>query len=239
MKSQILLLAILLSLLASAQIKPASQVSFDSKWIKNEHFNMIFYSVNGTIKTEIGRIKNTIEITNKDNVMQSMVFSSKMFKTDFIDKSLYNLKTLKPILHESSNDQRTIRIKYEDSIRCSYKGMNDKKNLKHTEINKLNQNYFDSSTYQNIIRWLPLKNGYKKDLDLYNYDPNSTIGFMKAHITEVITEDYKTKKEGIRKVFKVTEFFDKSKTVHFIDLENRRLWKLEVNDGKVVIIREE
>ena len=235
MKNKLAILAIIVSTWLNAQ----SVKTFQKKWIKNENYTMIFYTVKDTSKMELGKIKNSIEITPNDYIKQSMVFSSKMFKTDFKDNSLYTRKTLAPILHISSNDQRALQIIYKDSIKCSYIGMKDNKKQSHSEVNNSTLTYYDSSTYQNIIRWLPLKEGYKKELDVYNYDPNSSIGFMKATITDVSLDQYETKKLGIRDVYKVTEFFSNSKTVHYIDIKDRRLWKQEVNDGKVLIIRQE
>lgn len=239
MKKHITFLAILISTFVLAQKKQTNQIAFEDKWVKNENYTMIFYRVNDTTKFEIGRIKNAIEVIKGKSILQSLIFSSKMFKSDFIDNSIYDFKTLKPLLHESSNDQRSIQIKYEDSIRCKYIATTDKKTQKHVEINDNKTNYLDSSTYQNIIRWLPLSEGYQVEFIVYNYDPNNTTGFIKVQILPVVIEDYKTKKEGVRKVFKVIETFGKLKTIHFIDKEDRRLWKQEINDGKILNIREE
>tara|TARA_R110000868_G_scaffold131361_4_gene341408 strand:+ start:6905 stop:7612 length:708 start_codon:yes stop_codon:yes gene_type:complete len=220
-------------------INAQSKKTFQSKWIKNENYTMLFYAVNDTTKVEMGKIKNSIELTPSDYIKQSMIFSSPMFKSDFKDNSLYTRKTLTPILHISSNDKRSIQIIYKGSIKCSYIDMQNGKKQAHTEMNNSKLLYYDSSTYQNIIRWLPLKEGYKEELDVYNYDPNTTIGFMKVKITDVSHDNYKTQKSGIREVFRVTEFFGESKTVHFIDKVDRRLWKVEVNDGKVIMLRQE
>jgi len=43
---------------------------------------LVLYVANDTTKTEIGRINNTIQVT-AEKKLQSMIFSSKMFKNRF------------------------------------------------------------------------------------------------------------------------------------------------------------
>lgn len=99
--------------------------------------------------------------------------------------------------------------------------------------------YNKVGAYQNIIRWLPLKEGYKKELLVYDFDPNSNTSFSKVQILEVKSENFQTDNSGIRPVFKVTEIYKDSKTVHFIDKVDRRIWKHEFNDGKLIILYDE
>lgn len=232
---------IILSILALTLItfvNAQNNSTFESKWIKNESCDMTFYSIKDTIKTVIGEIENKLEI-NEGIIIQSMTFKSKMFKNDFVDVTEYRLSNLKPIFHSSNNDQRFLTVVYGDTIHAIYRSVIDKRITSYVEIINNKLNYFESSTYQNIIRWLPLKEGYTNDIAIYNYDPNSRTGIFEVKITEVISENYQTKKEGIREVWKVTELYENLITVHFIDKIDRRIWKQEVNGGKMGIIRNE
>lgn len=212
--------------------------TFESKWIQNESYDMTFYSIKDTVKTVIGEIENKLEINN-GIILQSMTLKSKMFKNDFVDVTEYRLSDLKPIFHTSNNDQRFLTVVYGDTIYAIYRNVKDKKIRNYTERINNKLKYFESSVYQNIIRWLPLEEGYSNDIAIYNYDPNSRTGIFEVKITEVISEKYQTKKSGLREVWKVTEFYENLKTVHYIDKEDRKLWKQEINGGIMLMIREE
>ncbi len=94
-------------------------------------------------------------------------------------------------------------------------------------------------TYHNMIRWLPLKEGYIKDFLVYDYDPNYNTSFAKIQILEVKSEKFQTENSGLRPVFIVTVLYKKSKSIHFIDQINRRIWKQELNDGKLILLFDE
>lgn len=211
--------------------------TFESKWIKNESYDMTFYSIKDTIKTVIGEIENKLEI-NEGIIIQSMTFKSKMFKNDFVDVTKYRLSNLKPIFHTSNNDKRFLTVVYGDTIHAIYRNVSDKKITNYIELINNKLNYFESSVYQNIIRWLPLKEGYTNDIAIYNYDPSSRTGIFEVKITEVISEKYQTKKSGVRDVWRVTELYENLKTVHYVDKEDRKLWKQEINGGIMAVIRE-
>ncbi len=228
----------LLTLTIIASVNAQNNNTVESKWIKNESYNMTFFSIKDTIKTVIGNIENKLEI-NEGIITQSMTFKSKTFKNDFVDVTEYRLNNLKPIFHTSNNDQRFLTVVYGDTIHAIYRNVKDKKITSYRERINNKLNYFESSVYQNIIRWLPLKEGYSNDIKVYNYDPNSRTGIFEVKITEVISEKYQTIKSGLREVWKVTEYYENLKTIHYIDKEDRKLWKQEINGGLMSMIREE
>ena len=95
MKRIVLLLLLIINNVSFGQ-KLNQNFSFESKWIKNENYITIFYAVTDTIKTEIGRMNNTVQI-DVGFITQSMIMKSKMFKNDFIDITTYHATTLKPV----------------------------------------------------------------------------------------------------------------------------------------------
>ena len=228
----------ILALALACIIKSQSINSFESKWIHDEQNTMIFYSVKDSIKTVIGEVENKIKINN-GIIVQLMTFTSEMFNNDFVDVTEYRLHNLKPIFHTSSNDQRFLTVVYGDTIHAIYRNVSDKALLSYTETINNTLCYYESSVYQNIIRWLPLTDGYKSEFDIYNYDPNNISGILDVQITEVISGKYLTKNSGVRDVWRVTEVYENGRTVHFIDKVDRKLWKQEFNGGKLVMIRKE
>lgn len=239
MKRIVLLLLLIINNVSFGQ-KLNQNFSFESKWIKNENYITIFYAVTDTIKTEIGRMNNTVQ-TDDGFITQSMIMKNKMFKNDFIDITTYHAITLKPVFHSSFSDQRIITVAYNQGINAIYKSANEDQIKTYFQPIKENISFIESSEYQNAIRWLPLKEGFTQKIKTFNYDPNSETGFSEVQILKVSSENYQTEKSGLRSVWKVTGIYGskRSKSVHYIDKEDRKLWKTEVNDGKVQIIREE
>ncbi|OBX20943.1 hypothetical protein LX77_01441 [Gelidibacter algens] len=240
MKNLVTALAFLATFLAKGQTNPNFDFNFETKWIKNENYTTIFYTVNDTIKTEIGRMNNTVQIED-GFITQSMILKSKMFKNDFIDITTCHATTLKPVFHSSFNDQRIITVAYNQGINAIYKSLNDDKIKTYFQPIKENISFIESSQYQNAVMWLPLKEGYSQKIKTFNYDPNSETGFSEVQIRKVSSENYQTEKSGLRSVWKVIVIYGskESVSVHYIDKEDRKLWKTEVNGGKVLIIREE
>lgn len=237
----LLLLAITILFKVNAQTNAINQTDFiEKKWIKNQNNDMILYAVNDTVKIEIGKIKNTINVEN-GIVIQTMVMQNKVFKTDFVDITAYKVNNLMPIYHSSNNDQRLITIAYGDTINAIYRSNKDK--TFKTYYNSMGKSirYFDSSVYQTILRWFPLKENFKGEFTIFNFDPNSETGLMKFTITSVTTEKITTKKSGIREVWKVTEKYGNTEllTSHYIDKADRKLWKQEINGGKIIMLLEE
>lgn len=235
MKNNFLILLMIYSFFVKAQSN-----QFESKWIKNEDYSLIFYSVNDSTKTEIAKVNTSIKIEN-DQIIQMTTMNGKMLKNEFIDITVNSLKNLTPILHSSNNDQRLLTVAYGDTINGIYRGTNDKLLKLYTDINRNGVLFLDSSFYQTSIRWLPLKDGYTTEIPIYNYDPNKKSGQFKVMILNVTSENFVSKKSGIRKVWKVTELYEISgtKTVHYIDKVDRTLWKQELGGGKLVMLRVE
>lgn len=213
---------------------------FLGQYIKNEQYSMTFFSVRDTTKTVIGTVQNSIALEG-NQILQSMVMKSSFQKSDFVDITAYSLKNLKPYFHSSNNDQRLLTIQYADTVHAMGRNVADGAIKTYTDRIPRGTHYYDSSSYQNILRWLDLKEGFQQELSLFNYDPNSTSGLMKAKITRVSSGIYTSKKSGNRKVWIVTELYgDKGlTTVHYIDQEDRRLWKMEINQGRLLMIRDE
>lgn len=213
---------------------------FIEKYIQNEQYTMTFFSVKDTTKTVIGNIQNSIIL--KDNqILQSMVMQSNFQKSDFIDITMYHLKNLKPFFHSSNNEQRLLTIHYGDTVHAMSRNVADGLIKTYVDIMVRPTHYYDSSSYQNILRWLDLREGFQEELKIYNYDPNSKSGLMKVKITGVSSELYNSKKLGTREVWKVSEVYGETAytTVHYIDKQDRRLWKMEINQGRLVMIRDE
>ena len=124
---------------------------------------------------------------------------------------------------------------------------NDKLKQKHTVISDTTRTaYFDSNMYPVLTTWLSLKEGYKKNISIYDYNPSGKIGVIKASVKQVTSGIYESIKSGSRDVWILTVSDEIGNNAndfmtYYIDKKDRRLWKQEIKAGgrKMLMLRKE
>ena len=103
-----------------------------------------------------------------------------------------------------------------------------------------NASFFDSNFYPQLIRFLPLKNGYEAEISIFDYNPKAKIGLLKATIKGV--EEVEIDFDGqLRKVWKVVTTDDISNNMatitYYIDKFSRKFLKqdLQIGERKMVM----
>lgn len=216
-----------------------SKSAFDKKWVSNTIYQMIWYALEDSEKFEIGKVTTQILKTKKNLTVITQV-NIKNVKAPWTDTTVANLKTLKPIRHSSYNMQRDMILNFGEIVTGLY---NDKIKKTKTLINDTTKNgYFDSNLYPVVIGWLPLCNGYKQDISIYDYNPTAKIGVLKASVKNVTDSNYQTDKSGIRNVWVVTVSDEigngeNGVSTYYFDKIDRRLWKqeMEANGRKMML----
>jgi hypothetical protein len=210
--------------------------SFDSELIKNENYEMTWSMEMDTIKLEIGKIKTEIKkIKNRVLIITSV--KMKQVPTKWVDSTLARMSDLKPIYHSSYNQQRDMVLNF-DAIVSGY--YFDKKTNTKSEISETTSgSYFDSNMYPQLIRWLPLNNGYHKTISIFDYNPSAKTGVMKAFIKNV--EKGKMPGNSNRDVWilKVTDDISDNKAImtFYIDSNTRQVIRQEVDmQGRKMIM---
>lgn len=217
-----------------------SKKSFEKKWIKNSEYQMIWYSLKDTAKFEIGKVTTQIS-SDKTNLTVISQISMKNMKTPWVDSTVANLKTLKPIKHSSYNMQRDMVLNFGEIVTGFY---NDKMKKNTIIVNDTTKSdYFDSNLYPFIIGWLPLENNYKQDISIYDYNPSAKIGVIKASVKNVTSSTYQTDKNGIKNVWVVTVSDEigngeNAVSTYYFDKVDRKLWKQEIDvNGRKMIMK--
>jgi hypothetical protein len=227
-------LIVLVASFANAQtILVPSKNAVEKKWIKNQDYQMVWYALRDTARMEIGKVNTSISSDNKNITVVTQV-SMKQMKTPWVDTTVAEKSTLKPIRHSSYNGQRDMVLNFGKVVTGTY---NNKMKKKQTEIkDTTNEAYFDSNLYPTLISWLPLKEGYKKAIAIYDYNPDGKIGVIKAFVKEVKKGMYESKKSGTRNVWVLTVADEIGNgengiSTYYIDILDRKVWKQEINAG--------
>lgn len=211
-----------------------SKDAFESKWINNERYEMIWYATRDTAKFEMGRVSTENKIVN-DQLYVITNVKLKNTMAPWVDSTSADLKTLTPIRHSSYNMQRDMVLIFGETVKGYYK---DKTKNSKTEISDVtHEPYFDSNIYPTLIRWIALKDGLKQDIVIYDYNPSLTTGVSNVTIENVESSEYKSKKSGLRNVWLVTIKSDVGKnqtslTTYYIDKKDRTLWQQQIKVGK-------
>lgn len=217
-------------------IKPQNNL-VDKQWIKGQNYQMVWTILRDTASMKIGMVTTKVNVA-KNQILVITEVKMNSVPTPWIDSTIVRSATLSPVYHASYNAQRDMSIHFGSEITGFYQ---DKVANKTTAIaQKLPAGYFDSNFYPMLINWLPLKVGYKADLDIYDYNPKGKMGVIKAHILSVSEGTYRTQKLGDRKVW-IVEASDEiggsadSKSIYQIDQLNRQLYKQKIMAGNRVM----
>ena len=208
-----------------------SKNSFEKKWVKNSNYQMTWYALKDTAKYEMGKVTTQI-YADKTNLTVTTQVSMKNMKEPWIDSTVAEIKTLKPVRHASYNMQRDMVLNFGKTVTGFY---NDKMKKTDRIINDTtNSEYFDSNLYPVLIGWLPLTDGYRQELSIYDYNPSAKIGVLKAVIKDVKTGIYQSEKNGQRNVWIVTVTDEIGNgengiSMYYFDKEDRKLWRQDID----------
>jgi hypothetical protein len=238
MKQLLILLIFLLPALAFSQmlLKPGHPC-IEYQRISDEKSSMIWYLMQDTTKIEIGRVSSDIHIDSL-NLTVTTIVKMRQAPAPWIDSTVADRNSLKPVYHSSYNNQRDLIIRFDSLITGYYS--DKQKNSTIAISDSPSMEYFDSNLYPTLIRWLPLKTGFSKDLSIYDFNPNGKTGVMKVSVIAVRQCDYLYQDKEVKKVYLVTVKDDISNgtTTYFIDIETRKLWKMVIASGERKMVME-
>jgi hypothetical protein len=217
---------------AQEKLTPASN-GIEKKWLKDQQYRMAWYGVRDTAKIQIGTVETKFSKTHNIVTVVTKV-SMKQMKTPWVDSTVAYLKNLAPIRHSSYNGQRDMVLNFGRVVTGFY--LDKLKNRSITISDTTETAYFDSNLYPALIAWLPLKEGFKKDISVYDFNPNGKTGVLTASVQSVTKGTYKSLRSGERTVWIVTvsdELGGGGNTIntYFIDMVDRKLWQQQISAG--------
>lgn len=200
----------------------------DSKLIKDETSEAVWYAENAGSKMEMGHIITELKKLNKtDLLIRTTVKLKQAPDANWVDSTIVKTSNFIPVYHSSYNMMRDMVLKSDkDKVTGYYL---DKKSGKKDIVDSPAKNYFDSSSYAMLIRFLPLKENYTADISIFDYNPNTEKqGLMKAYISEVKKSDYKGK--PVWEVKTTDDISSKaSTTTYYIDPQTRKIVKQDMD----------
>ncbi|WP_118972884.1 DUF3108 domain-containing protein [Taibaiella koreensis] len=204
----------------------------DLQWAKEGAQQMTWYALRDTLRMEIGSVRNQI-IRERGTLISVTQVHLKKTAATWVDTSIALWPALKPVYHASYNAQRDMVLHFGPVITGFYY---DKIKPDTQDINeRVSSPYFDSNLYPQLLAWLPLKEGYRQTLAVYDYN-SAVSGLTEVHIVEVSSSTYSSARSGIRPVWivKVNDNIGGSDNTssYFFDKADRKLWQQEISAGE-------
>jgi len=201
--------------------------------IKNEEYEMDWFAIRDTAKIEIGKVFTKISKTKNTVKVTTTVKMKNM--PDWIDETIAELPSLNPVKHTSVNTQREINLNFGKTTTGYYL---DKKDNKKTGIKEeTGSDFFDSNIYPQIIRWLPLKQNYKTEMTIFDYNPVTKAAILKATINNTTKGFLAGKSVWIVTVIDGISQ-NKVTNTYYIDSETNQFLKQEIDMGTKKMIME-
>lgn len=214
---------------AQTSLSPKN-IKLESKFIKDETSNIVWYAEKGDQKIEIGKIATQIKKVDKRTLLiKTSVKMNQAPEMTWVDSTLVKISDFQPIYHSSYNSMRDMTLKFEKNKVTGY--YLDKKTQKKDNIDEdVSSEYFDSNSYPGLIRFLPLKEHYSTEMPIFDYNRAAKKGVVKAYIEDVNSGELNGKQVWI---VKTTDDIQDRKTIvtYYIDTTTREVLKQEIDSS--------
>jgi hypothetical protein len=223
----IIIFSLLSSSIFSQNLLTPAENIFDKKFIANSKYEMACFAFSGQKMVEVSSF--TVEVTT--NVKTISVYTNLTMLSNneqYIDTSIAEINTMKPVYRSSHNPNRILSLKYDKEITGSYL---DKQTKKKNQVREPAKDaFFDSYIYPYLLGSLPLSSGYKANLPVYEYKSENTTNINTTRIAEVKSNIYESEITGEHRVWQVSvvEEATKEKYEYYIDKESRKILKIEI-----------
>jgi hypothetical protein len=223
------LIAVLGSISTHAQnVLLPVESNFNKKWIKNGRTEFACFAYNNGERVYISSFIIDISLNSKTLGVYTNMKLADGSTDEWIDTSIADANTFKPIYRSSYSRNRNMVLKYGNEVT----GYNyDKQSKKRTTIKEpVKEAVFDSYVYPYLLGLLPLSLGYSAEMPVYDYKPENSSNIKKTRIEEVKSNLYKSGLTGEHKVFQVSVFEEATndRYTYYIDKDTRRLWKIDI-----------
>lgn len=229
--TSVLLIAFCTSTQVFSQVPPLNpdNITAKKKFIKNESSTMTWFMLQDTAKIEIGEVFTKIE-KKKGRIVVITTVDRKQTASKWVDSTIVETTDFKPVYHSSFNQQRDMVLNFGKEVTGYYL---DKKTGKKTMISeKTEKPYFDSNFYPQLIRWLPLKDGYSTVISIFDYKPTTKTGVMTATVKSVqkTSVNFNGQEHSVWKV-QVTDDISGNTAVstYYIDDKTRKILKQDID----------
>ncbi len=219
---------LLLTVAVNGQSLTPQNATIKSELIKPESYQMKWLMLQDSTEMQLAVITTEIQQMADESLFITKV-NMPNATMEWVDSTIVRSENLAPIYHSSYNQNRDMVINFGETITGFHL---DKKTNERIVLNeKPTELYFDSNSYQHLIRWLPLEENYTKTISIFDFNPVKKTGILNAIIKSVVSDTFliNGSKREVWKVLVVDGISDyKVLSTFFIDKDTRELLKQEI-----------
>lgn len=213
--------------------------SINKSLLKSTSYIMEYSTINNGTLVNLGTYKMQIDYNNQ-TLKVNTVFSFNNENETWIDHIVADGTSFKPISIESKRSDRNLNLNYSNEITGLFE---DHKSHKKTIIKeKAKGSFFDIAIYPYILPALPLVEGYKAIIPVYDYEALSANDqYSNVLITGVYSDFFSSNFSGIHKVWRVEIFEESTKQTYqyYIDQKTQKIWeiRLQPKTGDLIYLK--
>ena len=196
-------------------LKPVTYI-FDYSSISNGNLVSI-----GNYKMEIGYNNQTLDVN------ATLSFNNK--NKPWRDHIVADANSFKPVSVESFRSDRSLSLNFSNQITGSLQNHN--KGTKIVINEKSKGSFFDISICPYIITLLPLADGYKATIPVFDYEALSPDKvYSNVQITGVYSGSYSSNFTGEHEIWRVEGLEESTKQTfeYYIDKVSRKIWRINI-----------
>lgn len=206
--------------------------------LESEISKMSWFIVKDTTEVKIGEVYTEIK-KGKDSIIMISTVLMEQASTKWVDSTIVTTQDFKPIYHSSYNQQRDMILNFGHIVTGYY--LDKQTGNKALISEETNTSFFDSNFYPQLLRFLPLKEGYSKTISIFDYNPRSNIRAISATIksTEKTTITFNKTPKQVWKVETTDDISNNTAvSTYYIETSSRKTIKQEVDfGGRKMIMR--
>ena len=221
------------------QIISPSDKSINKSLLKSATYILDYSSISNGNLINIGYYKIEINYNNQNLDVNATLFfnnKDKPWKDHYVaDGNSFKSKSV-----ESTRSDRSLLLNFGSEITGSHQDHN--RNKKTIIKEKPKGSFFDISIYPYLLSALPLTEGYKANIPVFDYEAlTADKKFSNVEITGVYAKEYFSSFTGTHKVWRVDVYEESSQnTVQYhIDQKTGKFWKIILStvNGNIVELK--
>lgn len=206
--------------------------SINKSLLKSTSYIMEYSTIQNGAFVSLGNYKVEINYNNQTlDVHATLSFKNK--NKPWKDHIVADGTNFKPISFDSERSDRNLNLNFGNEITGYYESHNNQKKTIIKE--KSNGLFFDITTYPYILPALPLAEGYKAIIPVYDYEASTAKSrYSNVLITGVYSDFFSSNFSGIHRVWRVEAFEESTKQTYqyYIDQTTQKFWEIRLQSPK-------
>lgn len=213
--------------------------SINKSLLKSTSYTMEYSTIQNGILVNLGNYKMQINYNNQTLEVNTVLSFNNNTET-WKDYIVADGTSFRPISIDSKRSDRNLNLNYSNEITGLLENHENHKKILIKE--KAKGLFFDIAIYPYILPTLPLTDGYKAIIPVYDYEAvPAESRYSNVKITGVYSDFFSSSFSGVHKIWRVEVFEESTKQnyQYYIDQKTQKFWeiRLQTKKGDLVYLK--